>query len=76
MCVCVCVWVFLKQRRGVLVVVQNEIHSFTEGILWLSVGETEGGDRQIGGEAARRALISTEGAESRRVGGCAVPVET
>lgn len=40
------------------------------------MGETEGGDRQIGGEAARRALISTEGAESRREGGCAVPVET
>lgn len=33
----------------------------------MTVGEAEGGDRQIGGEAARRALISTEGAETRRV---------
>lgn len=32
----------------------------------MTVGEAEGGDRQIGGEAARRALISTEGAETRR----------
>lgn len=32
-CVRVCVWVFLKRSRGVLVVVQNEIHSFAEGIL-------------------------------------------
>ncbi len=32
MIVCVCVWVFLKQKRGV-VVVWNEIYSFIEGIL-------------------------------------------
>lgn len=43
-----------------LVVVQNEIHSFIEGILGLRGGQTEGGDRQIGGEPARRAFISNE----------------
>lgn len=52
-------------------VVWNEIYSFIEGILWLSVGEEEGGDRQIGGQTARRASFSTEGTESRE--GCTVP---
>lgn len=65
-----------------LVVVQNEIHSFIEGILGLRGGQTEGGDRQVGGESARRAFISNE---SQRkgcvcvglcVGVCTVPVES
>lgn len=37
-----------------------------EGILCLSVGVQEGGDRQIGGQTARRAFISTEGTGSQR----------
>lgn len=51
----------------VLVVVQNEIHSFIEGILGLRGGQTEGGDRQIGGESARRAFISNESQRRGRV---------
>lgn len=39
---------------------------FREGILWLSVGEEEGGDRNIGGQIARRAFISTEDTQIQR----------
>lgn len=44
-----CVWVFLKPRRGV-VVVRNEIYSFRRN----TVGEEEGGDRLIGGPRGDR----------------------
>ncbi len=45
----VCVWVFLKQRRGV-VVVRNETYSFIEGIQWLSVGTDRQTDRWTGSQ--------------------------
>lgn len=55
MCVCVCGYF---SSRVVLVVVQNEIHGFIEAIVGLRGGQTEGGDRPIEGESARRAFLS------------------
>lgn len=51
--------------RVVLVVVQNEIHGFIEAIVGLRGGQTEGGDRPIGGDSARRAFISSETQKKR-----------
>lgn len=76
---CVCGYF---SSRVVLVVVQNEIHGFIEAIVGLRGGQTEGGDRPIGGESASRAFISSETQKKGGVCLClcvcarAVPVES